>query len=101
MAALILHSIPTDLRRTKQAMLEDYDGAGQVFSPAGGPGPPFAPGGGAEVAGGVASNSSGGGGGGGGGGGSGGGGGGGGGGGKTVRFQSRPKKLSHIKEDSR
>jgi len=26
---------------------------------------------------------------------------GGGGGGKTVRFQSRPKKLSHIKEDSR
>ena len=32
---------------------------------------------------------------------SGGGGGGGGGGGKTVRFQSRPKKLSHIREDSR
>ena len=24
-----------------------------------------------------------------------------GGGGKTVRFQSRPKKLGHIKEDSR
>ena len=59
-------------------MLEDYDGA-QVSSPAAiGAGC----GAGAEVA--VANS-----------------GGGGGGGGKTVRFQSRPKKLCHIKEDSR
>ena len=58
-------------------MLEDYD---ELPSPAG-IGAGF--GAGAEVTG-VANTS-----------------GSGGGGGKTVRFQSRPKKLSHIKEDSR